>query len=66
MTSSKKDNFEDIYKEIESAVQKMESGDLSLSQNMEMYEETTKKIKKAKKMLEQMEGKVQDISKNNS
>ena len=66
MGEQKKDNFEKIYEEIEEAVQRMETGEQSLSESMKIYEDTTQKIRKAKKMLDHMEGKIQEITKDNS
>lgn len=57
-------DFEKIYKEIEDAVKVLESGEKSISENIELYKKTAKKIELAKKILKEAENEIVEVEKN--
>lgn len=58
----KEADFEQLFKEIEQSVNKIEENSLSISDGMKLYEKTMEKIKQAQAMLENMEKKIEEIS----
>jgi len=62
-TGKNKQEFEQLFRQIEQAVKKIEEDSLSVSEGMELYEKTIEKVKKAQKMLEDMEHKIEEIGK---
>lgn len=61
-TMTKEIDFEKIYGEIEEAVKILESGEGSISKNIEIYKQAIEKIKKAKKVLESAENEIKEIT----
>ena len=55
---TKKKNFEDALKELESIVSKLESGDISLEQSLDQFEIGTKLYKECKEQLSVAEKKI--------
>lgn len=55
---TKKKNFEDTLKELESIVSKLESGDIGLEQSLEQFEIGTKLYKECKLQLSVAEKKI--------
>jgi exodeoxyribonuclease VII small subunit len=55
---TKKKNFEESLKELESIVSKLESGDISLEQSLEQFEIGTKLYKECKEQLSVAEKKI--------
>lgn len=55
-------NFDKIYFDIEEAIKTLESGDGSISQNIELYKQTLKKINEAKKILQSAENEIKEIT----
>ncbi|MBO62810.1 MAG: exodeoxyribonuclease VII small subunit [Candidatus Neomarinimicrobiota bacterium] len=56
-------SFEKALKELESLVEKMESGDTSLEQGLEWFEEGMRLVKTCRNQLEDAEQKVQSLIK---
>lgn len=55
---SKKKSFEDSLKELESIVTKLESGEMSLEESLDRFEQGTKLYKECKELLSIAEKKV--------
>lgn len=62
MAKIEKKTFEEIYEEIEIAVEKLESNDQPIGKSIELYEETMEKIKLAQKKLAELKGRIEEIS----
>lgn len=60
---AEKQSFEDIYKQIEESIKKLEEGELSIDESITLHKKTMKKIELAKKMLNEMEAKIEEIRK---
>ncbi|MGL5615603.1 MAG: exodeoxyribonuclease VII small subunit [Sarcina sp.] len=56
------ESYEESYKSLETIIDSMESGDLSLEKSIENYEEGVKLLNKLYKKLNSMEGKIKIIS----
>lgn len=56
-------NFEKLFKELEEIVDKMESGDLSLQESLELFEKGMKISKILKKELDSIEHRVEILLK---
>ena len=59
---SKKTNFDDLYQEIETAIEKLEQGDQPMQDNIALYKEAVQKVEQAMKMLELAENEIKEIS----
>ena len=57
------DSYEQIFVELESIVEKMDSGDISLEKSLELFEKGMGLIKDGKKKLDQAESKVKTLIK---
>ena len=57
------DSYEQIFVEIESIVEKMDSGDISLEKSLELFEKGMGLLKDGKKKLDQAESKVKTLIK---
>ena len=57
------DSYEQIFIELESIVEKMDSGDISLEKSLELFEKGMGLIKDGKKKLDQAESKVKTLIK---
>ena len=55
------DSYEQIFIELESIVEKMDSGDISLEKSLELFEKGMGLIKDGKKKLNQAESKVKTL-----
>jgi len=58
----KKENYENLMKELEKVVSQMESGELSLDKSMELYEKGIKLSNKVYKILNDAEGKIKILT----
>ena len=58
------DSYEQIFIELESIVEKMDSGDISLEKSLELFEKGMGLIKDGKKKLNQAESKVKTLVNN--
>ncbi|NOH16789.1 exodeoxyribonuclease VII small subunit [Clostridium cochlearium] len=58
----KKENYENLMKELEEVVSQMESGELSLDKSMELYEKGIKLSNKVYKILNDAEGKIKILT----
>ena len=56
-------SFEEALQKLESLVEKMESGDISLKQSLEWFEEGIRLVKSCRKQMENAEQKVQSLIK---
>ncbi|MEE2765629.1 MAG: exodeoxyribonuclease VII small subunit [Candidatus Neomarinimicrobiota bacterium] len=56
-------SFEEALQKLESLVEKMESGDISLEQSLEWFEEGIRLVKSCRKQMENAEQKVQSLIK---
>ncbi len=63
---SEKIDFEKLFKELEEIVEKMESGDLTLQESLELFEKGMKISKILKKELDSIEHKVEILLKDES
>ena len=54
-------SFEEALQKLESLVEKMESGDISLEQSLEWFEEGIRLVKSCRKQMENAEQKVQSL-----
>ena len=59
---AKEIDFEKIYAEIEDAMKILESGEGSISKNIELYKQSLKKINEARKLLESAENEIKEIT----
>lgn len=59
---SKDINFDKIYADIEESIRILESGEGSISKNIEVYKQSLKKINEAKKILESAENEIKEIT----
>lgn len=59
MRSDKGEKFEDYLRQVEEAVQQLESGKLGLEESIDKYENGIKAIKKCYEILEAAEKKIQ-------
>ena len=57
------DSYEEIFVEIESIVEKMDSGDISLEKSLELFEKGMGLLKDGKKKLDQAESRVETLIK---
>ena len=57
------DSYEQIFVELESIVEKMDSGDISLEKSLELFERGMGLLKDGKKKLDQAESKVKTLIK---
>ena len=57
------DSYEQIFVELESIVEKMDSGDISLEKSLELFEKGMGLLKDGKKKLDQAESKVKTLIK---
>ena len=57
------DSYEQIFIELESIVEKMDSGDISLEKSLELFEKGMGLLKDGKKKLDQAESKVKTLIK---
>ena len=57
------DSYEEIFVEIESIVEKMDSGDISLEKSLELFEIGMGLLKDGKKKLDQAESRVETLIK---
>ena len=57
------DSYEKIFVEIESIVEKMDSGDISLEKSLELFEKGMGLLKDGKKKLDQAESRVETLIK---
>ena len=57
------DSYEQIFVELESIVEKMDSGDISLEKSLELFEKGVSLIKDGKKKLDQAESRVKILIK---
>tara|TARA_B100001250_G_scaffold330333_1_gene295219 strand:+ start:134 stop:364 length:231 start_codon:yes stop_codon:yes gene_type:complete len=55
------DSYEQIFVELESIVEKMDSGDISLEKSLELFEKGMGLLKDGKKKLDQAESKVKTL-----
>ena len=55
------DSYEKIFDDLETIVQKMDSGDISLEKSLELFEKGMSLIQEGKDRLEQAEERVQTI-----
>lgn len=60
--AAKKENYENLMKELEKVVSQMESGELSLDKSMELYEKGIKLSNKVYKILNDAEGKIKILT----
>lgn len=60
----KQDSFEENLVEIDKIIEKLENGDLTLSDSIKEYETAMKLIKKSSDMLNKAEGKVLKVIEN--
>ena len=60
--AAKKENYENLMKELEEVVGQMESGELSLDKSMELYEKGIKLSNKVYKILNDAEGKIKILT----
>tara|TARA_Y100001970_G_C14169507_1_gene823312 strand:- start:447 stop:677 length:231 start_codon:yes stop_codon:yes gene_type:complete len=58
------DSYEKIFIELENIVNKMDSGDISLEQSLELFEKGMGLIKDGKKKLDQAESRVKTLISN--
>ena len=63
---TEKIDFEKLFKELEEIVEKMESGDLTLQESLELFERGMKISKILKKELDSIEHKVEILLKDES
>ncbi len=63
---AEKIDFEKLFKELEEIVEKMESGDLTLQESLELFEKGMKISKILKKELDSIEHKVEILLKDES
>ncbi len=63
---TEKIDFEKLFKELEEIVEKMESGDLTLQESLELFEKGMKISKILKKELDSIEHKVEILLKDES
>ena len=62
-SKSKKPSFETLLETVEGKLSKLESGELSLEQSLEAYEEGVNALKQCYAMLKQAEGKIELLTK---
>lgn len=62
--AKKNDSYEDQFEKLESIVERMDNGQLSLMDSMKDYEEGIKLCNKLYKTLNEAEGKIKIISEN--
>jgi exodeoxyribonuclease VII small subunit len=60
---SKKTNFEDAFLRLENIARQLESGEVSLEESLELYEEGMKLIELCNQKLDAAEKKIQTLSK---
>lgn len=63
--SKKTGSFEDNLLEIDEIIEKLESGELSLTDSIKEYENAMKLLKKSSDLLNKAEGKILKVSENN-
>lgn len=57
-------NFEESIKELESIALKLESGEVSLEESIDLYEKAVKLSKECSKLLEKAKLKITDVNEN--
>ncbi len=62
MVKKKSENFEELFSDIQNSVESLEQSKLSIDGSMKVYEETMKKIEKARNIIENMETRIVEIS----
>lgn len=61
--NNQSESFEDLMRQAEEAVKKLESGKLQLEQSLEVYEGGLRAVKKCREILNNMEMRIKKISK---
>jgi exodeoxyribonuclease VII small subunit len=61
MAKKKEPTFEELLEQTETAVEKLESGELSLQDSMEEYEKGVNNLKRCSELIEQAQEKVKQL-----